>query len=44
MLLYLEERSHKEIAQIIGITETNAATKIGRIKTILKQKFSQIET
>ena len=44
MLLYLEERSHKEIAEIIGITETNVATKIGRIKTILKQKFSQIET
>lgn len=44
MLLYLEERSHKEIAEIIGITETNVATKIGRIKSILKQKFSQVET
>lgn len=44
MLLYLEERTHKEIAEIIGITETNVATKIARIKTILKQKFSQIET
>ncbi len=44
MILYLEEKSHKEIAEIIGITETNVATKIGRIKTILKQKFSQIET
>lgn len=43
MLLYLEERSHKEIAQIIGISETNVATKIGRIKTGLKQSFSQIE-
>lgn len=43
MLLYLEERSHKEIAQIIGITETNVATKIARIKTILKQRFSQVE-
>jgi len=43
MLLYLEEKNHKEIAQIIGISETNVATKIGRIKTILKQKFSQIE-
>ena len=44
MILYLEERSHKEIAEIIGITETNVATKIGRIKTILRQKFSQRET
>jgi RNA polymerase sigma factor (sigma-70 family) len=43
MLLYLEEKSHKEIAQIIGISETNVATKIGRIKTVLKQRFSQIE-
>ena len=42
MLLYLEEKSYNEIAEIIGISETNVATKIGRIKTILKQKFSQI--
>jgi RNA polymerase sigma factor (sigma-70 family) len=42
MLLYLEEKSHKEMAEIIGITETNVATKIGRIKTILKHKFSQV--
>ncbi len=44
MLLYLEEKSHKEIAEIIGISETNVATKIGRIKSILKQKFSGIKT
>src|SRR5258706_15969436 len=44
MLLYLEEKSHKEIAEIIGISETNVSTKIGRIKTILKQKFSTIKT
>jgi RNA polymerase sigma factor (sigma-70 family) len=43
MLLYLEEKSHKEIAQIMGISETNVATKIGRIKIVLKQKFSQTE-
>ncbi len=43
MLLYLEEKSHKEMAEIIGLTETNIATKIGRIKTSLKQKFSQVE-
>jgi RNA polymerase sigma factor (sigma-70 family) len=41
MLLYLEEKTHKEIAEIIGITETNVATKIGRIKKQLKQKFLQ---
>lgn len=42
MLLYLDEKSHKEIAEIIGITESNVATKIGRIKMILKQRFSQV--
>lgn len=42
MILYLEEKSHKEIAEIIGITETNVATKISRIKALLKQKFLQI--
>ena len=43
MLLYLDEKSHKEIAEIIGITETNVATKIGRIKQVLKQKFTQLK-
>lgn len=39
LLLYLEEKSHKEIAAILGISETNVATKIGRIKAALKQRF-----
>lgn len=43
MLLYLEEKSYKEIAEIIGYSETNVATKIGRIKLKLKEKFSQIK-
>jgi len=43
MLLYLEEKSYKEIAEIIGFSETNVATKIGRIKQKLKEKFSQIK-
>ena len=40
MLLYLEEKNYKEISEIIGLSETNVATKIGRIKKLLKQKFS----
>lgn len=44
MLLYLEERSHKEISQIIGISETNVATKINRIKNNLKQKFTHLKS
>ena len=43
MLLYLEEKSHKEISHIIGISETNVATKINRIKNVLKQKFIQLK-
>ena len=39
MILYLEERSYKEIAEILGLTETNVATKLSRIKGRLKQRF-----
>jgi RNA polymerase sigma-70 factor (ECF subfamily) len=41
MILYLEEKNYREIAEILGITETNVATKLNRIKSGLKQKFSQ---
>lgn len=44
MILYLEEKSQKEISEILGITETNVATKVGRIKDKLKQKFSTIQS
>jgi RNA polymerase sigma factor (sigma-70 family) len=44
MLLYLEEKSQQEIAEITGITETNVSTRIGRIKKILKQKFALLNT
>ena len=40
MLLYLEDYGYKEIAEVIGITETNVATKISRIKNKLKNDFS----
>jgi RNA polymerase sigma-70 factor (ECF subfamily) len=39
MILYLEEKNYKEISEILGITETNVATKLGRIKDKLRQKF-----
>lgn len=32
MLLYLEEHSYREIADVLGISETNVATKISRLK------------
>lgn len=43
MLLFLEEKSHKEISQIMGISETNVATKIYRIKNLLKQEFNKLK-
>ncbi len=43
LLLYLEEKPHAAIAEIMGISVSNVATKIGRIKDILKQKFANIK-
>jgi len=40
MLLYLDNYKHKEIASILGISESNVATKIGRIKESLKEQIS----
>lgn len=40
MLLYLDDKGYKEIAEITGITESNVATKINRIKDKLKSNFS----
>jgi RNA polymerase sigma-70 factor (ECF subfamily) len=37
LLLYLDARSYRDIALILGITETNVATKISR----LKQRFAR---
>ncbi len=42
MILYLEEKSYEEIAEILGITETNVATRISRAKDKLKQRFSTL--
>jgi len=44
MLLYLEDKSHKEIADILGISQSNVGTKIGRIKVKLKTRFSQLNS
>ena len=36
ILLYLEEKSYKEIAEIMGLTVTNVGVKVSRIKNQLK--------
>lgn len=40
MVLYLEEYRYREIAEITGLTETNVATKLSRLKLRLQQHFS----
>jgi RNA polymerase sigma-70 factor (ECF subfamily) len=42
ILLHLEGLGHREIADVLGISESNVGTKIHRIKTLLKQNFSSI--
>jgi RNA polymerase sigma factor (sigma-70 family) len=40
VLLYLENKSYEEIGNITGLTVSNVATKLSRIKEKLKQKIS----
>ena len=40
LLLYLEEHSYREIADVLGITETNVATKISRLKQRIRKELA----
>ena len=40
LLLYLDERSQREIAEILGISETNVSTKIARLKQRLRTQLA----
>ncbi len=40
IVLYLEDRTYAEIAEILGITETNVATKINRLKHKLRSQIA----
>ena len=40
LMLYLEDKSHTEIAEIIGISKSNVGTKLSRIKQKLRQQVS----
>ena len=44
LLLYLEERSYGEIADILGISETNVATKINRLKHRIRRDLAPTES
>ena len=42
LLLYLEDHSYREISSILGITETNVATKLNRLKQRVRRDITQI--
>lgn len=44
ILLYLEDRNYTEMAEILGISETNVATKISRIKQNLRGQMTAAQT
>ncbi len=39
IMLYLDEKSYKEIAEIMALSESNVGVKINRIKTKLKERM-----
>jgi RNA polymerase sigma-70 factor (ECF subfamily) len=39
LLLYLEDRSQREIGEILGLSETNVSTKIGRLKQRVRDEI-----
>lgn len=44
MILYLDNNSHKDMSRILGISQSNVATKISRIKNRLKKQFESHKT
>ena len=40
LLLYLEDRSHREIAEVLGISEGNVATKLNRLKQRIRDDIA----
>jgi RNA polymerase sigma-70 factor (ECF subfamily) len=44
LMLYLDEKSQREIADILGISETNVATKIARLKQRIRNDINPTGT
>ena len=42
LLLYLDEHSYSEIAAVLGITETNVATKLNRLKQRVREDMLKL--
>jgi len=43
IILHLDGNSYRDIAEVLGISESNVGTKISRIKQILKQELNHIK-
>ena len=41
VLLYLDDRSYREIGEVLGISETNVGTKINRIKNAMRHDIAR---
>ena len=39
LLLYLEDRGYREIADILGISQTNVSTRISRLKQRIRNEL-----
>ena len=42
MLLYLDDHSYREIAAVLGLTETNVATKLNRLKQRVREEMLKL--
>lgn len=40
LMLWLDERSQREIAEVLGITESNVSTKLNRLKQRIREQLS----
>lgn len=40
LLLYLDDHGHRQIADILGITETNVATKLARLRKRIREDMA----
>lgn len=41
LLLWLDERNQREIADVLGITESNVSTKLNRLKQRIREKLAE---
>ena len=41
VLLYLEDRPHREIAEILGISETNVSTRLSRFRELARRTLAE---